>query len=160
MSEKTLHVSLHVADIHSAVERYRAILGIEPAKVHPDYAKFELPDPPLVLSINLGGTPGTVAHLGIRHADTAHVGAELGRLEARGLELLDEGHTTCCYAHAEKFWVKDADGMPWEMYAVTGDSDIHGAGRAPAWAPSPETAHVPGGSCCPAWNTCDRDPGV
>ena len=148
MSDKTFHVSLHVTDIAASVERYRQILGTEPAKHFPDYAKFELADPPVILSLNLGGPPGTVAHLGIRHAETAEVGAELGRIKGRGLQVLEEGQTTCCYAHAEKFWVNDADGMPWEIYAVTGDSVVHGAGRASA--PLTEAACVPGGSCCPA----------
>ena len=59
--------------ISEAVERYRRILGAEPAKLRADYAKFELADPPLVLSLNLGGKPGTVGHLGIRRPDSAAV---------------------------------------------------------------------------------------
>jgi catechol 2,3-dioxygenase-like lactoylglutathione lyase family enzyme len=125
MSEKTFHVSLHVADIDSAVERYRAILGVEPAKHYPDYAKFELSDPPVILSVNLGGAPGTVGHLGIRHGETPEVLAELGRVRGTGLDVFEEQNTTCCYAEADKFWVKDADGMPWEIYSVTADSDVH-----------------------------------
>jgi catechol 2,3-dioxygenase-like lactoylglutathione lyase family enzyme len=120
-------LSLHVADIASAVERYRAILGIEPAKLYPDYAKFELTDPPVVLSVNLGGPPGTVGHLGIRHAQTPDVLVELGRVRGAGVEALEEPSTTCCYAQADKFWVKDADGLPWEIYAVTRDSEVHSA---------------------------------
>ena len=30
-------------------------------------AKFELADPPTVLSLTLGGKPGTLSHLGIRY---------------------------------------------------------------------------------------------
>jgi catechol 2,3-dioxygenase-like lactoylglutathione lyase family enzyme len=127
MKGRTFHVSLHVADIASAVAKYRQILGVEPAKQFRDYAKFELADPPVILSVNLGGTPGTVGHLGIRHGATDAVVAEFARVNAQGLEVLEERNTTCCYAEADKFWVKDADGMPWEIYSVTGDSDVHGA---------------------------------
>jgi catechol 2,3-dioxygenase-like lactoylglutathione lyase family enzyme len=134
MSQKTFHVSLNVADIDAAVARYRQILGIAPAKHFSDYAKFELSDPPLILSVNLGGTPGSVGHLGIRHAETPAVLAELGRVRGEGLEVIEEQATTCCYADADKFWVNDADGMPWEIYAVTGDSPVH-SGPRPTAAP-------------------------
>jgi hypothetical protein len=125
MSEKTFHVSLYVAEIGPAVQSYRQILGIEPAKVYADYAKFELADPPLILSLNLGGEPGTVAHLGIRHAAPDAVRQELGRAQSLGLEILEEPGTTCCYARSDKYWVRDVAGMPWEIYAVTADADVH-----------------------------------
>jgi hypothetical protein len=28
---------------------------------------------------------------------------------------------TCCYAKGDKFWVRDADGVPWEMYTLLAD---------------------------------------
>ena len=54
----TFHVALYVDSIPDAVAQYRKILGIEPAKVRHDYAKFELQDPPVILSLNAGGEPG------------------------------------------------------------------------------------------------------
>ena len=69
----TFHVALYVRSIPEAVERYRRILGIEPAKVHPDYAKFEIGDPPVIFSLNVGGVPGTLSHLGIRYPGTGDV---------------------------------------------------------------------------------------
>jgi len=33
-----------------------------------------------------------------------------------------EKGVTCGYAKADKFWVRDADGVDWEMYAVTADA--------------------------------------
>lgn len=125
MSPRTFHVSLHVADIPAAVESYRKILGIEPAKVRPEYAKFELADPPAVISLNLGGEPGTVGHLGIRHPGTGDVMTELVRVRTQALDVLEQKDVTCCYATSDKFWVRDADGMRWEMYAVTGDADAY-----------------------------------
>ncbi|HZP42887.1 MAG TPA: ArsI/CadI family heavy metal resistance metalloenzyme [Candidatus Binatia bacterium] len=125
MSQRAFHVSLYVTDIPAAVERYRRILGVEPAKVRPEYAKFELADPPAVVSLNLGGAPGTVGHLGIRHPGTADVATELVRVRREGLEALTQSGVTCCYATSDKFWVRDADGMRWEVYANTGDADAY-----------------------------------
>ncbi|NOT54872.1 MAG: glyoxalase/bleomycin resistance/dioxygenase family protein, partial [Deltaproteobacteria bacterium] len=70
----TFHVALTVKDLSTAIEHYKKILGIEPAKVKADYAKFEIADPPVILSLNPGhGEPGTVSHLGIRYTDSETV---------------------------------------------------------------------------------------
>ena len=136
------HVSLNVSSIPEAVERYRRILGAEPAKLRTDYAKFELVDPPLVLSLNLAGTPGTVGHLGIRRPDSGSVAAELKRATSEALEPFSEEGVTCCYAKADKFWVRDADGLAWEMYAFLEDANGE---------PVPESASAPATSgCCAA----------
>jgi catechol 2,3-dioxygenase-like lactoylglutathione lyase family enzyme len=121
MSRNTFHVALYVQDIEAAVSRYRRLLGQEPAKVRHDYAKFEIADPPVILSLNLGGPPGTVSHLGIRFPGTGDVASELVRARQAELDLLEQQGTTCCYAKADKFWVRDADGVPWEMYTVLAD---------------------------------------
>jgi catechol 2,3-dioxygenase-like lactoylglutathione lyase family enzyme len=140
----TFHVSLNVTSIPEAVERYRKILGAEPAKLRLDYAKFELSDPPLILSLNLGGPPGTVGHLGIRYADSKEVAAELKRAEGEALEPYRQEGVTCCYAKADKFWVRDADGVPWEMYAFLEDAEAE---------PAPDPGLVQfmsNGGCCAA----------
>ena len=43
------------------------------------------------------------------------------------LDLLEQKGTTCCYAKADKFWVRDADGMPWEMYSMIADAETETA---------------------------------
>ena len=113
--------------IEESVARYRTILGAEPAKVRPDYAKFELADPPLILSLNLAGVPGTVGHLGIRHAESDAVSSGLREAQESGLEPFGQEGVTCCYARADKYWVKDADGVPWEMYAFLADAEAEPA---------------------------------
>jgi catechol 2,3-dioxygenase-like lactoylglutathione lyase family enzyme len=123
MAHNTFHVALYVKDIDAAVERYRKILGIEPAKVKPDYAKFEITDPPVILSLNVGGQPGKLSHLGIRYPGTGEMATERVRTKNEGLEQLRQEGAVCCYAKANKFWVRDADEVPWEMYALLEDAD-------------------------------------
>src|SRR4029450_1652187 len=131
MAHNTFHVALYVQDIDAAVARYRKLLGQEPAKVRHDYAKFEIADPPVILSLNTGGEPGTVSHLGIRYPSTGDVASEMGRVKGGGeVELLEQKGTTCCYAKADKFWVRDADGMPWEMYTLLADAEAETAADA------------------------------
>jgi len=114
--------------------------------VKPDYAKFEIADPPVILSLNLGGEPGTVSHLGIRYAGTGEVATELVRTKAQGIVVREQPGTTCCYAKADKFWVHDADGLGWEMYTLLEDADVH------------SIVETPEEVCCAATNTQEAAP--
>ena len=130
MAHNTFHVALFVRDLDAAIARYRKLLGQEPAKVRRDYAKFEIADPPVILSLNTGGRPGTVSHLGIRYPSTGDVASEMVRTKQEAVDLLEQKGTTCCYAKADKFWVRDADGMPWEMYTLIEDAEAETAADA------------------------------
>jgi catechol 2,3-dioxygenase-like lactoylglutathione lyase family enzyme len=165
MSHNTFHVALSVKDLPTAIEQYRKILGIEPAKVKPDYAKFELVDPPVILSLNLAGEPGTVSHLGIRYAGTGEVATELVRTKAQGVAVREQSGTTCCYAKADKFWVHDADGLQWEMYTLLEDADVHSivatseqACCAPTTEKTAEPSPAAAGSCCAPLVTIQTSP--
>ena len=153
----TFHVALYVDSIADAVAQYRKLLGIEPAKVRHDYAKFELQDPPVILSLNAGGTPGKLSHLGIRYGSTGEVASEMVRVKQAEVPLFQQEGTTCCYAKADKFWVRDEDGVPWEMYTLLEDADAETAadpslraflGQA-STAPEAVQAPATAGCCVP-----------
>jgi catechol 2,3-dioxygenase-like lactoylglutathione lyase family enzyme len=151
----TFHVSVYVPSIPDAVEQYRKLFGIEPAKVRHDYAKFELADPPVIFSLSVGGEPGKVSHLGIRYPGTADVASEMVRVKQAGVPLFQQEGTTCCYAKADKFWVRDDAGIPWEMYTLLEDVEAETAAdsqlRSFLGQERPETASTapaPAASCC------------
>ena len=123
----TFHVSVYVHSIPDAVEHYRKLFGIAPAKVKHDYAKFELEDPPVIFSLSIGGEPGTLRHLGVRYPGTGDVASEMVRVKGAGVQLFQQQGTTCCYAKADKFWVRDEDGIPWEMYTLLEDVEAETA---------------------------------
>jgi catechol 2,3-dioxygenase-like lactoylglutathione lyase family enzyme len=156
MSQNTFHVALYVQNLDAAIARYTKMLGQEPAKVRHDYAKFEIADPPVILSLNVGGEAGRVSHLGIRYPGTADVASELARAKRESMELLEQKGTTCCYAKADKFWVRDADGMPWEMYTLLEDAEAETAsdsnlrGFLGQGTVEPQTAIAPQGCCVPS----------
>jgi lactoylglutathione lyase len=127
MSHNTFHVSIYVKDMPTAVAQYTKMLGLEPAKVKADYAKFELTDPPVIFSLTLGGEPGTVSHLGIRYPGTGEVVTEMVRVKNQDIPMLEQKGTTCCYAKADKFWVRDTEGMPWEFYTLLEDVEAETA---------------------------------
>jgi catechol 2,3-dioxygenase-like lactoylglutathione lyase family enzyme len=126
------HLSLNVSDLARSIDFYRVLFGVEPAKRRADYAKFELDDPPLVLSLE--PTPravgGPLNHLGFRLPDSQGLVAMQERLERAGIRSQREEGVECCYARQTKFWVTDPDKTLWEIYTFEGDIDHRGAGQA------------------------------
>ena len=48
------HVALNVRDVTQSIDFYRKMLGIEPCKVRTGYAKFDVQNPALNLTLNQG----------------------------------------------------------------------------------------------------------
>ena len=126
------HLSLNVSDLRRSVEFYRVLFGTAPAKLRGDYAKFELDDPPLVLSLEPTARPtgGPLNHLGFRLADSASLVAMQERLEQAGIRSQREEGVECCYARQTKFWVTDPDRTLWEIYTFEGDIEHRGEGQS------------------------------
>jgi catechol 2,3-dioxygenase-like lactoylglutathione lyase family enzyme len=122
----TFHLSLDVPDLDEAVEFYRRLFGIDPAKEKPDYAKFELSDPPVAFALQTSSRAG-LSHLGIRVDSTQEVEAASTRLSESGLATSEERDTSCCYARQDKVWVADPAGHEWEIYTVLEDVEELGA---------------------------------
>jgi catechol 2,3-dioxygenase-like lactoylglutathione lyase family enzyme len=118
------HIAIHVRDVRKSMEFYRNLFGIEPSKVRPGYAKFDVANPPLNFTLNEGATGehGGLSHLGIQMESTADVLAVRRQWQERGLLTRDEMQTTCCYALQDKTWVRDPDGNEWEVFAVLEDN--------------------------------------
>lgn len=128
------HIALNVTDLQKSLSFYERMLGIAPLKVRPGYAKFDVQDPPLNLSLNAGdlvNRRGTLSHLGLQVATTAEVLTTRDRWAAAGLKPRDEMGTRCCYALQDKAWVTDPDGNEWEVFTVLAD-----------------IAQPEGGACC------------
>jgi len=118
------HLALNVRSVERSLEFYRKMLGIEPAKVRPGYAKFDVQNPPLNLTLN--EVPfterGALSHLGIQLATTEDVLSMRRNWMDAGLETRDEMQTNCCYAVQDKTWVRDPDGNEWEAFVVLADN--------------------------------------
>lgn len=127
------HLSLNVADLGRSTRFYQTLFGVEPAKLRADYAKFELDDPPLVLSLEPTprGNGGPLNHLGFRMPNAASLVRMQERLEGAGIRSRREEGVECCYARQTKFWVHDPDNTLWEFYTLEGDIEHRGAGQLP-----------------------------
>ena len=120
------HLALTVSSVERSTPFYEALFGIPASKTRPGYAKFEIPEPALNLTLNEGERQelGAFNHAGIQVASTDDVLAARLRLQKEGLATFDEMDTTCCYARQDKIWVHDPDGIPWEVFVTHGDSEL------------------------------------
>ena len=118
------HLALNVRNVQQSISFYRKMLGIEPSKVRRGYAKFDVQNPPLNLTLNEVAFKerGALSHLGIQVAATDDVLATRQRWTGEGLITRDEMQTNCCYATQDKTWVRDPDGNEWEAFVVLADN--------------------------------------
>lgn len=127
------HISLNVSNLETSVDFYRTLLGQEPAKQKRDYAKFELEEPPVVLSLIPGraGADGNLNHAGLRVPNADVLVQIQARLEAAGIRTQREEGVECCHSKQTKFWVTDPDRTLWEIYILHEDTDEHSDDSVP-----------------------------
>ena len=118
------HLAINVNNVEQSIQFYRRLFQIEPVKVRPGYAKFDVQNPPLNFTLNESADNGrgALSHLGIQVQSTEDVLAMQQRWREAGLTPRDEMQTTCCYALQDKAWVRDPDGNEWEVFVVLEDN--------------------------------------
>jgi catechol 2,3-dioxygenase-like lactoylglutathione lyase family enzyme len=118
------HIALNVRDVGVSIDFYRKLFGIDPVKVRKGYAKFDVQNPPLNISLSesADSRPGSLSHLGIQLASTEDVLSVRRQWTDAGLAARDEMKTNCCYAIQDKTWVEDPDGNQWEAFVVLEDN--------------------------------------
>jgi catechol 2,3-dioxygenase-like lactoylglutathione lyase family enzyme len=122
-----VQLALNVSDVDQAIEFYSKLFQTQPAKRKPGYANFAIADPPLKLVlIENPGAASRLNHLGVEVFSQAAVAEAHDRLQADGLQVLNEDGVACCYAVQDKVWVSDPDTAPWEIYTVLEHSEEAG----------------------------------
>lgn len=124
-SASAMHVSLYVKDIEATVEFYNRFFESVPVKVKPQYVKYELDSPSLIISFIEKNNPvPTFGHLGFRVGSESELQRKYKSARFQKLDLFEERDINCCYAIQDKFWVADPDGYRWEVYYFHEDSDF------------------------------------
>lgn len=138
------HISLNVSDVEKSVEFYKKMLGVEPVKHKSDYAKFDVADPPLNLTMNRHKFKrgGSLSHLGVQVDSTNAVETISKRWQDNGLLTLDEMGTECCYALQDKVWASDPDGNSWEVFTVLEDIESESIESSTCCTPLPQTVGI------------------
>lgn len=132
------HVALRVTDLDRSIAFYRAMFDAQPVKHKPDYAKFDLENPGLNLTLNVGDAidrHGSLSHLGVQVDSTQAVRDAIARFKTAGLATFEEQDTDCCYALQDKVWVTDPDGNRWEIFVLkvadtTPEENLSGVGAS------------------------------
>lgn len=137
MTVSRVQLALNVSDLEASIDFYSRMFGVQPHKLRPGYANFEVADPPLklvLLQITADargtGTAGALNHVGVEVASSDDVRANLERLAGDGLDVTEEKSAVCCYAQQDKGWVHDPAGTPWEFYTITDDNPEQPSGTA------------------------------
>lgn len=126
-----IHINLKVADLSESIRFYNAMFQSEPTVVKDDYAKWMLDEPHVNFSIVESTEQPGIEHLGIQTESSEGLTDLYSRVDNAAGALREEGDTVCCYAKSTKGWVKDPNGVEWEMFHTTGESStFHGEEKA------------------------------
>lgn len=115
MAVVKIHISINVTSISGVIGFYKILLDAEPAKVTPDFAKFELDKQNLNLALNaipFESGKGPLNHLGFQVNNAEEVQAIGDRLSRAGLSPV-YGRSV---ADQFKLWIYDPDGNEWEVF--------------------------------------------
>ncbi len=111
-------------NLDEAVAFYSKLFDTPVNKRKPGYANFSIERPPLKLVLfENPEAPERINHLGVEVFEDADVHSATERLRAAGMDHLVEDEKTCCYATQNKVWALEPEGLRWEWYRVTQDSE-------------------------------------
>lgn len=146
---KRFHVHLGVPDLSASIAFYSNLFGMQPTLTKPDYAKWMLDEPRVNFAISQRGGRAGLNHLGMQ-ADSA---GELADLRVRfaaadAKTVYDELDVRCCYAHSDKHWVRDPQGIAWEAFHSLGEVKYYDAAEAAGESPCCDEVEPAATQCC------------
>ena len=86
-----IHLALNTDHFEESIEFYGKLFKQPPAKIRPDWAKFDLSNPPLNLTLNRrerAAAPADINHMGIELDSSEAVTQMDEHLQQQGLDLL------------------------------------------------------------------------
>ena len=129
-------------------------------RCRPDYAKFELAEPPLVLSL-IPGRPGGRRQPEPRRAPRAErrgAGRDPAAARSGRHPTEREEGVECCYARQTKFWITDPDAPSGRSTSSTRTSTSTGSDVAAAQSRCRSQIHAHGRRAPRAWEHRLREP--
>ena len=121
------HLSLDVRSVPRSVAFYEKVFGVSPQKQTTDYAKFDLAEPTLNLSlVSSAEKISVVNHLGVEVESIDEIAVWKRRLQELGILQKVEENSACCFARQDKLWFADPDGIAWEIFTVHEQLEVTG----------------------------------
>ena len=144
------HLSLHVKDLDESIALYSIVFATPPQKRTSGYAKFDLWQPPINLSLLTAKDrpPTRVSHMGVEVDSAESLESFRERLEGKGITTTDEKNSTCCFARQDKVWFSDPDGNPWEIFVVYEQLPIPENAQGCGAGSGEENIENSGAGCC------------
>ena len=146
---KRFHVHVNVQDLNQSIRFYSQLFGAEPSVRKDDYAKWMLDDPRVNFAISHREHATGVDHLGLQADDPAELEQIGARLKAADALRLTETGTTCCYAHSDKYWSEDPQGVRWESFYTHGAATTYFEPAQAAACCGPQKNTAPSACCGP-----------
>ncbi len=123
---KRLHIHIAVNELAESIKFYSTIFNAPPSVEHEDYAKWDLAEPAVNFAISNRGHSSGINHLGLQ-VDTEEELAEIAeRLDHAEITSSKQEGSSCCYAHSNKHWALDPQGIAWESFHTLGTVPIFG----------------------------------
>lgn len=126
---KRLHIHLSVNDLAENIRFYSGIFASPPSVIKEDYAKWMLDDPRVNFAISTRAEGSGVNHLGIQAESAEELTEIQQRVMQAGLISKPEPAANCCYAHSDKHWLQDPQGVVWEAFHTLDDIPVYGSSR-------------------------------
>jgi len=122
------HISLDVRSVSRSVAFYEKLFGVAPHKQTVDYAKFDLLEPALNISLlSSRGIISSVNHFGIEVESIDEIRTWSKRMREQGILEKTETNQACCFARQDKLWSTDPDGNAWEVFTVHEQLEVEGS---------------------------------
>ena len=86
--------------------------------------------------------------MGVQLDSPSGVVEHLARVKASGLAVREEMGVDCCHANQDKFWVRDPDGVEWEVYYLNYDLEDEAPVAHAGALPMAKDASCCAPSCC------------
>lgn len=136
------HIHIAVDDLQRNIAFYSALFGATPTVSKDDYAKWQLDDPKLNFAISTRAAKRGLDHVGLQAEDDAELASLRQRIDAAGIQGVEQRGTACCYSISDKYWLQDPQGIAWETF--------HSLASTPMFGQADGARKSAGACCAPA----------
>ena len=121
-----LHIHIAVNELPESIKFYSTLFNAAPSVAHEDYAKWDLTEPAVNFAISKRGHTSGINHLGIQVDSEDELEEIAERLDNAEITSSKQQGSSCCYAHSNKHWALDPQGIAWESFHTLGEIPIFG----------------------------------
>ena len=143
---RRFHVHLGVPDLAASIRFYSRLFGMPPSVEKSDYAKWMLDDPRVNFAISHRTSRTGLNHLGLQAESADELAAIRSQFAAADPDdVVDEPDINCCYAHGNKHWTRDPQGIALEAFHTLDSVPMYGGSEEPEQRNACGSA---GAQCC------------